>query len=226
MKKLLTIVLVSVMMFSLTACGDDKVEKSVADEVISSQSSQAEETSALQEASGEIVSAQDGEFVLSSKDIAVVVNGTAVPMPYNLVELEAAGVPVNADFREDELTSGSSFGLNLYLDENDDYILIPDYYNGGENTVILTEAEAKTITMVSYAEKPVDQGVSLLRVTFGMTKSDVRAMLGEPMYDNGDYFEWQVAVSDAGYEGSFFIYFTDDADDAGASQIDLTRIEA
>ena len=35
-----------------------------------------------------------------------------------------------------------------------------------------------------------------------------------------------IAVSDAGYEGSFSIYFTDDADDAGASQIDLTLIEA
>lgn len=45
------------------------------------------------------------------------------------------------------------------------------------------------------------------------------------MSDNGDYFEWQVAVSDAGYEGSFSIYFTDDADTAGASQVDLSLIE-
>ena len=79
--------------------------------------------------------------------------------------------------------------------------------------------------MITYSGEPVDQGVSLLGVTFGMAKSDVRAILGEPMCDNGDYFEWQVAVSDAGYEGSFSICFTDDTDDAGASQIDLTLIE-
>jgi len=79
--------------------------------------------------------------------------------------------------------------------------------------------------MISYSGEPVDQGVSLLGVTFGMTKSDVRAMLGEPMYDNGDYFEWEVIVSDADYTGNFSIYFTDDADNAGASQIDLTLIE-
>ena len=45
-----------------------------------------------------------------------------------------------------------------------------------------------------------------------MKKSDVRTMLGKPMYDNGDSFEWEVTVSDAGYKGSFTIYFTDDAD--------------
>lgn len=99
------------------------------------------------------------------------------------------------------------------------------YHNGENDTINIADAKAEQITMITYSGEPVDQGVSLFGVTFGMTKSDVKALLGEPMSDNGDYFEWQVAVSDAGYEGSFSIYFTDDADDAGASQIDLSLIE-
>lgn len=82
--------------------------------------------------------AKDGELTLSTENIAVAVNGKTVPMPYNLVEMENAGVPVNEMLREDVLASGDSFGLNLYLDENDDYLLIPSYYNAGDDSVILT----------------------------------------------------------------------------------------
>lgn len=246
MKKFLAIVLAAVMLLSLVACGEDKTAKpdsgdtavskdnesggeDKSDEVSSSNesadSAAAEETPAPQEESAGIKPAKDGEITLSSADIAVVVNGKAVPMPYNLVELENAGVPVNELFREDELTPGTSFGINLYLDENDDYVLIPDYYNAGDETVILTNAEAKTITMVSYATEPVDQGVSLLGVTFGMTKGDVKAMLGEPMSDDGSYCAWQIAVTDADYVGNLSIYFTGETDDSGASEIRLDFME-
>lgn len=111
------------------------------------------------------------------------------------------------------------------MDENEDYLISPAYYNGEDNTINIANAKAEQITMITYSGEPVDQGVSLFGVTFGMTKSAVKAMLGEPMSDNDDYFEWQVAVSDASYEGSFSIYFTDDAGTAGASQIDLSLIE-
>ena len=236
MKKFLAIIFAAVMMPSLAACGGDKSSNSSSGETTVSQDSESiesKENSTSQETSeettstknGEIAPAKDGEITLSSGNIAVVVNGKTVPMPYNLVELEAAGVPVNETFREDELASGDSFSLNLYLDENEDYILIPDYYNAGDDSVALTDAEAKTISMVSYANEPVDQGVSLLGVTFGMTKSDVKAMLGEPMSDNGDSCEWQIAVTDADYVGNFSIYFTGDGDDAGACEIRLDFME-
>lgn len=239
MKKFLAIILAAVMLLSLTACGGNKAAKTETDETNLSQDSESEETPTTnlsqdsepeetpvsQETTDEIEPAKDGEITLSCEKIAVVVNGNTVPMPYNLVELENAGVPVNEMFREDELASGDSFSLNLYLDENEDYVLIPDYYNQGDAIVALTDAEAKTITMVSYASEPVDQGVSLLGVTFGMAKSDVKAMLGEPMSDNGDYCEWQIAVTDADYVGNFSIYFTDDSDDAGACEIRLDFME-
>lgn len=190
-----------------------------------SQGNESESTPASQGTAAEIEPAKDGELTLSRGNIAVVVNGKTVLMPYNLLELEAAGVPVSEIFREDELASGDSFSLNLYLDENDDYVLIPDYYNDGDDTVALTNAEAKTITMVSYASEPVDQGVSLLGVTYGMAKSDVKAMLGEPMSDEGDYCEWQIVVTDADYVGNLSIYFTGDTDDAGACEIRLDFME-
>ena len=225
MRKKLAMIVMAVITLPLAACGGGKSPNTDPGETSPTQSSETEKTPVSQEASEEIKVAKDGEFVLSSADIAVVVNGKKVLMPYNLVELENAGVPVNEMFREDELASGDSFSLNLYLDENDDYLLIPGYYNGGDDTVVLTEAEAKTITMVSYADEPADQGVSLLGVTFGMSKSDVKAMLGEPMSDSGDYCEWQIVVTDADYIGNFSIYFTGDSDDAGACEIRLDFME-
>ena len=222
MKKMIAFLLAAVMLLSLTACGgEDKPANSASG---AASSGTGETTGNATEA--EIKPAENGVLTISLGNATIVVNGTAVPMPYRLGELEAAGVPEDESRKVIELAPGDFFSANLYLDENEDYVISPAYYNGGDATINIADAQAEEITMITYSGEPVDQGVSLLGVTFGMAKSDVRAMLGEPMYDNGDYFEWQIAVSDAGYEGSFSIYFTDDADDAGASQIDLTLIEA
>lgn len=222
MKKMIAFLLAAVMLLSLAACGGG--DKPANSESGTTPSSTGETTGNATEA--EIKPAESGVLKISLGNATIVVNGTAVPMPYRLGELEAAGVPEDESRKVIELAPGDFFSANLYLDENEDYVISPAYYNGGDDTINLADAQAEEITMITYSGEPVDQGVSLLGVTFGMAKSDVRAMLGEPMYDNGDYFEWQIAVSDAGYEGSFSIYFTDDADDAGASQIDLTLIEA
>ena len=231
MKKMIAFLLAAVMLLSLAACGGgDKPANSESGTTPSgtgeTTGNATEKDSAPQGAPAEIKPAEDGVLTIGLGNASIVVNGTVVPMPYRLGELEAAGVPEDESRKEIELAPGDFFSVNLYLDENEDYVISPAYYNGGDDTINIADAQAEEITMITYSGDPVDQGVSLLGVTFGMAKSDVRAMLGEPMYDNGDYFEWQVAVSDAGYEGSFSIYFTDDADDAGASQIDLTLIEA
>ena len=222
MKKMIAFLLAAVMLLSLAACGGG--DKPANSESGTTPSGTGETTGNAPEA--EIKPAENGVLTISLGNATIVVNGTAVPMPYRLGELEAAGVPEDESRKVIELAPGDFFSANLYLDENEDYVISPAYYNGGDDTINIADAQAEEITMITYSGEPVDQGVSLLGVTFGMAKSDVRAMLGEPMYDNGDYFEWQIAVSDAGYEGSFSIYFTDDADDAGASQIDLTLIEA
>ena len=206
MKKLLTIILAGLMVFSLAACGG-------ADNPVS------------QGTPAEIKPAENGILTIDLENAAIVVNGTAVSMPYSLGELESAGVPTDESRKEIELAAGDFFSPNLFLDENEDYLISPAYYNGGDDTINIADAQAEQITMITYSGEPVDQGVSLLGVTFGMTKSDVLAKFGEPMYDDGDNVQWQVAVSDAGYEGSFSIYFTDDADNAGASQVDLSLIE-
>ena len=221
MKKIMAFLLAAVMLLSLAACGGG--DKPANSESGTTPSGTGETTGNATEA--EIKPAENGVLTISLGNATIVVNGTAVPMPYRLGELEAAGVPEDESRKVIELAPGDFFSANLYLDENEDYVISPAYYNGGDDTINIADAQAEEITMITYSGEPVDQGVSLLGVTFGMAKSDVRAMLGEPMYDNGDYFEWQVAVSDAGYEGSFSIYFTEDADDAGASQIDLSLIE-
>ena len=230
MKKIIAILLTAAMLLSLTACGSgDKPSNSESNTTPSSTGETTDNAtgkdSAPQETPAENKPAESGILTINLVNAAIVVNGKAVPMPYRLGELEAAGVPEDESRNEIKLAPGDFFSVNLYLDENEDYVISPAYYNGGDDTINIADARAEEITMITYSGEPVDQGVSLLGVTFGMKKSDVRAMLGEPMYDNGDYFEWEVTVSDAGYKGSFYIYFADDSDTAGASQIDLTLIE-
>lgn len=206
MKKLLSIILAGLMVFSLAACGG-------------------KDNSVSQGKLAEIKPAENGILTIDLENAAIVVNGTAVSMPYSLGELESAGVPTDESRKEIELAAGDFFSANLFLDENEDYLISPAYYNGGDDTINIADAQAEQITMITYSGEPVDQGVSLFGVTFGMTKSDVLAKLGEPMYDDGDNVQWQVVVSDTDYTGYFTIYFTDDADSAGASQVDLTLIE-
>lgn len=219
MKKVLSILLVGLLVLSLTACGGGKdVRPSDTDHT----TQPAPEIDS--EPQGAIKPAENGVLTISLESVAIVVNGTAVPMPYRLGDLEKAGVPEDESRRAITLAPGEFFSANLFLDENEDYLISPAYYNGEEQTITMADAQAEEIAMITYSETPVDQGVSLLGVTFGMSKGDVRAMLGEPMYDNGDYFEWEIAVSHYGYKGTFYIYFTDSTEDAGASQIDLIFI--
>ena len=223
MKKCIALALAALMLLALAACGGTPAnpQNDAAGDPPVSDSSEKTDTNS----SAGPAAAKDGTLTLSKADIAVVVNGTSVPMPYNLKALEAAGVPADESRSGIELGAGDFFSANLYLDENEDYLLIPAYYNGGESSVSITEAEAEEITMTTYADEPEDQGVSILGVSFGMARSEVKALLGEPLTDSGDYLEWHVEVPDMSYEGTLFIYVTADADDAGVSQVDLTVFE-
>ena len=239
MKKLLSIILMVTLVLSLTACGSRKDNKpndntdthvnsdtgTAVSGIDDTTDSALEKEPAVQVTPAEIKQAEDGILTIGLANAAIVVNGPSVPMPYRLGELEATGVPEDESRKEIELASGDFFSVNLYLDENEDYIISPAYYNGGDDTVNIADAQAEQITMITYSGEPVDQGVSLFGVPFGMTKSDVLAKLGEPMSDDGDNVQWQVVVSDTDYTGNFTIYFTDDSDSAGASQVDLTLVE-
>ena len=233
MKKVFALFLAAAMLLTLAACGGktdggaDAPQSATASPTENNTPAEtpAAETPAQETDSGKIAPAKDGTLTLSAASVAVTVNGTAVPMPYNLKALESAGVPADADRDGIQLGAGDFFSANLYLDENEDYVLIPAYYNGGDSAVSITEAEAEEITMSTYADAPVDQGVAILGVSFGMARSEVKALLGEPAYDDGSYYEWHVEVPDIAYEGTLSMYFTEDADTAGVSQMDLTVFE-
>ena len=236
MKRMTALVLAVMLLLALTACGgktepepqpqQNTTTSTAPAAAESTPEAAAPETSVpVTVAPGQIQPAVDGTLTVGKADVAVVVNGTPVPMPYNLMALEAAGVPADEGRSEIELGAGDFFSANLYLDDNEDYLLIPAYYNGGDNAVSITEAEAEEITMTTYSDEPVDQGVSIFGVSFGMARSEVKALLGEPMSDSGDYCEWHIEVPEMAYEGTLSMYFTADADDAGVSQVDLTVFE-
>lgn len=236
MKKVFALLLAAAVLLTFAACGG-KTEGGTASQQPPASAAPAETAApaaapesaapapAAPEQPGEpegITPSTDGTLTLSAADVAVVVNGTSVPMPFNLKALEAAGVPADEDRSAIQLGAGDFFSANLYLDENEDYLLIPAYYNGGDSSVSITEAEAEEITMTTYADAPEDQGVSILGVSFGMPRSEVKALLGSPSYDDGSYCEWHIEAPGIAYEGTLSMYFTEDADDAGVSQVDLT----
>ena len=229
MKKIITLILAAAMALSLAACGGKTDGGAAPQQAPASSAAEssapAHSEPAQQSAPGGLAPAADGTLTVGKADVAIVVNGTSVPMPYQLKALEAAGVPADADRDAITLNAGDFFSANLYLDANEDYLLIPAYYNGGDAAVGIMDAEAEEITMSTYADAPEDQGVSIFGVTFGMPRSEVKALLGEPSYDDGDYLEWHVEVPDIAYEGTLSMYFTADADDAGVSQVDLTVFE-
>ncbi|MBQ4527729.1 MAG: hypothetical protein II998_06635 [Clostridia bacterium] len=212
MKKFLSIILALLMVLSLAACSGDANKKSGKD-------------SAAQDKQEEIKAAVEGVLTVGIANAAIEVNNTSVPMPYILGDLESAGVPVDESVKEVELASGDFFSANLYLDEEEEYLIIPAYYNAGDDAINIADAQAEGITMTTYSDEPADQGVSIFGVTFGMAKSDILTTFGEPMYDGGDYLEWEVAVSDSDYTGSFTVYFTGDEDSALVSQVNLGLIK-
>lgn len=224
MKKILALLLTGLMALSLAACGGSK--GTPPSNIGESNDNNAEKKDSVTKGtSAEVKPAENGVLTISIDNAAIVVDGTSVPMPYRLGELEAAGVPEDESRKEIELASGDFFSPNLFLDENEDYVISPAYYNEGDDTINIADAQAEQITMITYSGEPIDQGVSLFGVPFGMTKSDALAKLGEPMSDDGDNVQWQVVVSDTDYTGWFTIYFTDDSESAGASQVDLTLTE-
>ncbi len=234
MKKLFGIIIAIMMVFALVACGEKANENNKPQQNAPAENtntgSQPTETATPVENNTPAnntqggVTANNGTITLSKADVAIVVNGTSVKMPYNLKELEAAGVPADESRAQIELKAGDMFSANLYLDENEDYLLIPAYQNKGEASVKITEAEAEEITMTSYASSPADQGVSILGVTFGMTKSDLKARLGEPSLDEDNQLEWHVEVPDMAYEGTLSINVAGDGDDAVVSQVRLSVV--
>lgn len=235
MKKYIAILLAALMVMALAACGQKTgggsetqqgAENQTESENVAESNTETESSDPVEQGSaGKIAPAKDGTLTLSAKDIAVVVNGTAVPRPYNLKALEAAGVPADESRSTISLGAGDIFSANLYLDDNEDYVLIPAYVNNGESSVSITEAKADEIKMTTYADAPVDQGVSILGISFGMPRSEVKALIGEPSYDSGDYCEWHIEAPDIAYEGTLSMYFTEDADNGAVSEVDLNVFE-
>ena len=238
MKRVFAMILAAVMVLSLAACGGEAPKPTDAPAAAPTNAPTAAPTNAptaepteeptdapTEPQNGDPASVEkavDGMLTLSTANLAIVVNGNTVAMPYRMSDIISAGVTVDDYIKEIELAAGDFFSPNLFVDEDWNYGISPSYYNESEDTISITQAQAQGISMFTYEETPVDQNISILGVKFGMTKADVINLLGEPMWSEDDYCEWQVTVSDAELEGNFTIYFVSDADDAGISTVSLS----
>ncbi len=228
MKKLLAILIIAVMLISLAACSQKKVDgpsDDPAKDVTENKDGKTDDTKQEDsESTDTALKAVDGTLTLKKADLAIVIGTKTVSMPYSLTELADAGVPVSDSLLETKLASGDFYSPNLFIDENEDYVICPAYFNGGDAEVSITEADAGEISFFTYADAPADQNVSVLGVKFGMTKAELKELLGDFAVDEGDYVEWTVKISDAALEGNFSIYFT--AEDGVSSNVCLSVRES
>ena len=153
--------------------------------------------------------AVNGVITVSSADFAIVINGTTVSKPYRYADLVAAGVPADENVAGTQVSANGTYGVNLYLDEAQDYWISPNYYNYSASPISVADADADSISLCSYPETPVDQGVSIWGVKLGMTKDEVSAMFGAPSEEEGGDYRWEISVSDTGGTGSFMVWFND-----------------
>lgn len=230
MKKVIALILAAIMVLSLAACGGEApkpTDPTNAPNNTPTNAPAGDPTDAPTDAPvtndpASVGKAVDGLLTLSTANLAIVINGNTVSMPYRLSDIISAGLTVDDFIQEMELAAGDFFNPNLFIDEDWNYGISPSYYNESDDTISITSAQAQEISMFTYEETPVDQNVSILGVKFGMTKADVINLLGDPMWSEGDYCEWQVSVSDGNLEGNFTIYFVSEADDAGISTVALS----
>ena len=225
MKKWIALVLAAVMLLALAACGGTAgTEAPAQPETAAENAAPAAEAKpeqapeAAAPAAQEIAPADNGVLKLAAEKVAIVIKGKAVAMPYSFAELKAAGVPADDSIGEISLGAGDIFSPNLFLDESENYVIIPAYNNTTENATTIAGASAKEITMATYASEPKDQDVSILGVKFGMTRSEVKALLGAPAYEEGEAMQWSVELTDAAQTGNLSVIFTSAAEDAVVMQ--------
>ena len=211
MKKIIAIALVLLMILSFAACSTAKPETPAPQTGDEGGAEQTEVTGGgdTTEPAPSVAKAADGVLTIAKANIAITVNGKVVAMPFSFDELIAAGLksPATSDY---ELSAGSTFMPNMYLDEAEKYVVSPNYDNSdGEGAVTLKDAKALGIRMASYADAPEDVGAELMGVKFGMSEDDVKAILGEPS-DSSSGLYYTVAISDeSDLEGSLTVTFTD-----------------
>ena len=142
MKKMMRTALMATMAFALLllpACGggsDDGAQAPAVEE------SSGAGTAAGEEVSTDFAPAVDGVLTLKMANAGIIINGTGVAMPYTFAELEAAGIRNADDLRSIEMGAGDFYSVNMFLDENEDYLVLPYFYNDGEEAVPITEVDA------------------------------------------------------------------------------------
>lgn len=219
MKKFLALCLALCMAFVLVGCGGsgDTSKTPVNDDVQEEnggQSNEAGNETNNDDVKLEIEQLGGGDLKVTEDDMAFTYNGKSVAYPYDVAGMEAAGLPIDASSKEIKLASGDYFVLNVYLDENEDYILNPDLYNESEEEASIMDAKATSIRYTTYLSEPVDQGITMMGVKLGMTRAEVRALLGDPKFDEGTEYQYGLKTDDVWTEGSLNVSFVSDADDA------------
>ena len=157
--------------------------------------------------------AKDGILTLTYEDMKFTYQNQSVPYPYHLNDLLEANVPCQSNQREIMIEPKSYMSLNMDLTANSFDFLIPNFYNGSEDEMLISESVAMSLTYLTYREEVIDCEGSLLGIKLGMSKDEVKALLGEPMYNEGYSFSWQIKIPDTFEEGIFNIDFTSDQDD-------------
>lgn len=217
MKKLFTLFLTLCMAIVLVGCGgkgddNNKPTNDNQQEQGGEQANQNDETN--NETKLDIKQLGNGELEVSEEDMTITYKGKEIAYPYNVAGIEAAGITIDSSSKDIKLGAGDYFVLNVYLDENEDYVLNPDLYNEAEEEVSIMDAKATSIRYTTYKSDPVDQGITMMGVKLGMTRAEVKALLGDPKEDYGNEYQYTLKTDSEWVEGNLNVVFVSDADDA------------
>lgn len=162
---------------------------------------------------------EEGILQLNMSDVAMNYLGNEVTYPYDIDDMMKVELPVDPSYPSESIPAKSYRPLEMYFDFENHYILCPQFFNGSEDEMLVSESVAYNLEFYSLDSKPIDQGLSILNTTLGMKKSDVLKNLGEPTLKKDKEYQWDFILKDEGIEGTFKLTFNSKKDSGKVTKI-------
>lgn len=164
---------------------------------------------------------EEGILQLNMADVAMNYLGNEVTYPYDIDDMMKVELPVDPSYPSESIPAKSYRPLEMYFDFENHYVLCPQFFNGSEDEMLVSDAVAYNLEFYSLDTNPIDQGLSILNITLGMKKSDVLKKLGEPLQKEDKEYQWDFILNDEGIEGMFKLTFNSKKESAKVTKISI-----
>lgn len=164
---------------------------------------------------------EEGILQLNLSDVAMNYLGNEVTYPYDIDDMMKVELPVDPSYPSVSIPAKSYQPLEMYFDFENHYVLCPQFFNGSEDEMLVSDSVAYNLEFYSLDTNPINQGLSFLNITLGMKKSDVLKNLGEPLQKKDKEYQWDFILKDEGIEGIFKLNFNSKKDSGKVTKITI-----